>query len=90
MYNIHRDERFWPEPDKFDPLRFTRKYSNPDVPDWDGFDPERWANRLYPNESSADFAYLPFGGGSRKCIGDEFATLEATVTLVRSIFSFSF
>lgn len=88
LYNIHRDERFWPEPDKFDPKRFTRKYSNPDVPEWEGFDPERWANRLYPNESSADFAYLPFGGGARKCIGDDFATLEATVTLVRKIASF--
>jgi len=34
---------------------------------------------------ASDFAFLPFGGGARKCIGDEFATLEATVTLVRFI-----
>jgi cytochrome P450 len=90
LYNIHRDERFWPEPDQFDPLRFTRPYKNPDVPGWDGFDPTKWEGKLYPNESSADFAYLPFGGGARKCVGDDFATLEATVTLAMVLRRFDF
>jgi len=90
LYNIHRDERFWPEPDKFDPLRFTRKYTNPDVPDWKGFDPDLWKGRLYPNEAASDFAYLPFGGGARKCVGDEFAILEATVTLAMVLRRFNF
>lgn len=90
LYNIHRDEKFWPEPTKFDPERFTRKYVNPDVPEWEGFDPAKWEGRLYPNELAADFAYLPFGGGARKCIGDEFATLEATVTLAMVLRRYDF
>lgn len=90
IYNIHRDEKFWPEATKFDPMRFTRKYSNPDIPDWEGFNPEKWENSLYPNEVASDFAYLPFGGGARKCIGDEFATLEATVTLAMVLRRYDF
>lgn len=90
IYNIHRDARFWPNPDTFDPLRFTRPYANPDVPDWQGFDPAKWEGKLYPNEIASDFAYLPFGGGARKCVGDEFATLEATVTLAMVLRRFDF
>jgi len=90
LYNIHRDGRFWPEPDLFDPDRFTRPYSNPDIPEWKGYDPTKWENNLYPNEVASDFAYLPFGGGARKCVGDEFATLEATVTLAMVLRRFDF
>ncbi|KAL3916305.1 MAG: hypothetical protein SGILL_005238 [Bacillariaceae sp.] len=90
LYNIHRDERFWPKADTFDPERFTRPYKNPDIPEWNGFDPEKWKGKLYPNEIAADFAYLPFGGGARKCVGDEFAVMEAAVTLAMVLRRFDF
>jgi len=42
------------------------------------FDPERWLR----GEAVADRrAYLPFGAGSRMCIGEGFAELEATTLL---------
>ena len=93
IYSIHRDERYWPSPDTFDPERFLRPYKNPDIPEWQGYDPSKWIeSKLYPTEGSADFAYLPFGGGARKCVGDDFATMEATVTLAMVLrrYNFSF
>jgi cytochrome P450 len=44
---------------------------------WDnpeGFDPERFAPPRA--EGRPPFAYFPFAGGPRRCIGDNFATLE--------------
>jgi len=90
LYNIHRDPRFWPNPDIFDPERFTRPYKNPDIPEWKGFDPEKWSTMLYPNEIAADFAFMPFGAGARKCVGDEFAIMEAVVTLAMTLRRFDF
>jgi cytochrome P450 len=45
----------------------------------DAFRPERWADGLA--ERLPRFAYLPFGGGQRVCIGSGFAQLEATLLL---------
>ncbi|MBH1934240.1 cytochrome P450 [Streptomyces sp. AV19] len=45
-------------------------------PDPERFDPDRWRT-----PSSRRDAYLPFGGGARKCIGDAFALTEATLAL---------
>lgn len=43
------------------------------------FWPERWADGLA--RRLPRFAYFPFGGGPRQCIGQSFALLEATLVL---------
>lgn len=89
IYNLHRSPDLWENPDKFDPERFLRPFKNPKLKDWAGYDPE--ANTgLYPNEVASDFAFLPFGGGTRKCVGDQFALLESTVTLAMVLRRFNF
>ncbi|OQD74117.1 hypothetical protein PENDEC_c012G03724 [Penicillium decumbens] len=46
-------------------------------PDADSFVPERWASR------KAGWEYIPFNGGPRICIGQQFALTEAGYVLVR-------
>jgi cytochrome P450 len=45
----------------------------------DEFDPDRWADGLA--RRLPKFAYFPFGGGPRQCIGNAFATMEAVLLL---------
>lgn len=83
-WNLHRSPDLWEDPEKFDPTRFERPFNNAGVAGWEGYDPEKVVG-LYPNEQAADFAFLPFGGGQRRCVGDQFAMMEATVTMVSNI-----
>nr|ABQ59243.1 CYP97C3 [Chlamydomonas reinhardtii]BCR82585.1 cytochrome P450 [synthetic construct] len=53
---------------------------------WDdpeAFIPERFGplDGPVPNEQNTDFRYIPFSGGPRKCVGDQFALMEAVVAL---------
>lgn len=57
-YTMHRDPRWWPDPDQFRP--------------------ERWAS---PAPDRPKFAYYPFGGGPRLCIGERFAWMEGVLIL---------
>lgn len=77
-----RSPHLWRDPDAFRPERFSEANSNPAFGGaWAGYRPEAQGGSLYPNEVASDFAFIPFGGGARKCVGDQFALLEATVIL---------
>jgi cytochrome P450 len=54
--------------------RDPRWFPNPEA-----FRPERWEDGLA--ERIPRFAYFPFGGGPRHCIGEHFARLEAMLLL---------
>ena len=58
-YLMHRDPRYFPEPEKFKPERWTVSFK----------------------ETLPKFAYFPFGGGPRKCIGEQFAWMEGILLL---------
>lgn len=53
-------------------------------PDADEFKPERWDSpTLRPG-----WGYLPFNGGPRICVGQQFALTEASYTIVRLVQEF--
>ncbi|NJK45089.1 MAG: cytochrome P450 [Pleurocapsa sp. SU_196_0] len=64
-------------------------HRNPNhYPDPQTFQPRRWLEGLA--RTLPDFAFMPFSGGVRKCIGDDFARLEIAVVLVALCQRFSF
>ncbi|KAL4787648.1 cytochrome P450 [Aspergillus varians] len=52
-------------------------------PDADAFRPERWEN------AKRGWEYLPFNGGPRICLGQQYALTEASYTIVRLMQRFS-
>jgi carotenoid epsilon hydroxylase len=67
-------------------------HHSPDV--WDDaeeFRPERFnLDDPVPNEQNTNYKYIPFSGGPRKCVGDQFALMEAVVALAIVLKHFSF
>jgi cytochrome P450 len=61
-YVMQRDARFFPDPERFNPDRWTPAF----------------------RASLPKFAYFPFGGGARQCIGEHFAWMEL-VLLVATV-----
>ena len=59
VWSVHRDPRWWTNPESFDPDRF-KEGAEPDRPRW---------------------AYNPWGGGTRVCIGQAYATMLGTVLM---------
>jgi len=57
QWPVHRDDRFWDEPSRFDPSRWHDHTDRP------------------------DYAYFPFSGGPRNCIGMHFARQELALVL---------
>ena len=61
QFMMHRDPRYFPEPNQFDP--------------------ERWSASDARGLLLPRFAYFPFGGGPRVCVGAGFAMMEAVLLL---------
>jgi len=57
-------------------------------PDPYRFEPDRWLSEQ--SQKLPRFAYFPFGGGPRRCIGNSFAMMEATLLLATIAQRFQF
>ena len=60
--------------------------------DAESFRPERWENPglpLYADKSKSAWGYLPFNGGPRVCLGQDFGLMEASYAVIRILQAFS-
>ena len=67
-YAIQRSEKYWVNPENFDPERFNSTNIK-NIP---------------------RFAYFPFGGGARLCIGNNFAMMEMQLVVALMCNGFDF
>ena len=72
-YLVHRHPDFWADPAGFDPRRFLADGQEPAVAS---------ATPGHGNGHPRHrYAYIPFGGGRRACVGASFAELETVLVL---------
>ncbi|KAI4460047.1 cytochrome p450 [Holotrichia oblita] len=65
---IHYDPEYYPDPEKFDPMRFSVENMS----------------------KLPQFAFMPFGGGPRICLGQRFALIQSKVGLISLVQNFKF
>ena len=103
VYNIHRSPAVWDRPDDFLPERFPldepvptevttdyRRAAPPPVRFGTRQSHARRGPRLPPVRRRSRGRYIPFSGGPRKCVGDQFALLEAVTALASLLRRFDF
>ncbi|XP_071875503.1 uncharacterized protein [Bombus fervidus] len=61
IMGLHYDSRYFSNPEKFDPLRFTEEVKS----------------------TRPSFAFLPFGGGPRSCIGMRLGLMQSKLGIVQ-------
>ncbi|KAJ3152755.1 hypothetical protein HDU86_005514 [Geranomyces michiganensis] len=82
IYGMQRDEKYWPDPTRFNPDRFMGTV------DKAGEDGEE--SPTTPSTKAAKAAWMPFGGGSRICLGMQFSLMEQKVALAMMLLAFRF
>ena len=73
-YKLEKDDLIFASP--YVMHRDRRFWTNADK-----FQPERWLTENAVKEASQKFTYFPFGGGVRRCIGEQFAWTEGVLLL---------
>lgn len=68
IFAIHRHPKYWEDPERFDPLRFSEELS----------------------KNRPECAFMPFGGGPRRCVGMRMAMMQMELMLATMLQGFAF
>ncbi|EQC39729.1 hypothetical protein SDRG_03157 [Saprolegnia diclina VS20] len=75
---IHRNPRYWTNPDAFVPQRFLDDST------------EALADKALRNGKGNTFTYMPFSAGAKNCIGKRFAIAEMQTVLLQLLPKYAF
>ncbi len=82
QFHLHTDGRFWDDPESFRPDRWAAETGGDEAGGGSG-----GADRA---DERPEYAYFPFGGGPRHCIGMRFAMLEMKLVVAVLARAFEF
>jgi len=74
IWHVHRSEYNWDDPEAFRPERFLSR----------GEDDQR-RGAACQNKAQSPYAWIPFSGGQRNCVGQRFAMIEGTLVLAKLV-----